>query len=100
MSIETNSLSHWFANLPSSQGACKDSDTYVKDSSDFAKRVHEVDVHTWDRMVSLDKVSLFTWVPIDEALEVMSTLLWNDETLEERTNIATSDFCQNSVVCN
>ena len=53
-----------------------------------------MDVHTGD---SFDKVSLFTRVPIDE---VISTLLRNDETLEERSSIATSDIGQNSVVCN
>ena len=47
-----------------------------------------MDLHTEDRMVSFDLVSLFTKVP---ALEEISTLLCNDDTLEEHTTISMND---------
>ena len=44
--------------------------------------------------LSFDVVSLFTKVLIDGALQVISTLLAQDESLEERTSITVPDICQ------
>ena len=44
-------------------------------------------------MVSFDVVSLFTKVPLDDALQSISTLLFNDEKLEEQT-ISANAICQ------
>ena len=45
-------------------------------------------------MVSFDVVSLFTKVPLKEALEHISDILAADETLEEQTNIPLDAICQ------
>ena len=50
-------------------------------------------------MVSFDVVSLFTKVPVDEALEVITTLLCKDDTLEEHTTISMSDICHLTKLC-
>jgi hypothetical protein len=88
MPFATNSLSHWLTNIPLAKELARiltplqgKNDTHVKDSSDFAKWVHEMDVHTGDRMMSFDVVSLFTRVPVDEALEAISALLHKDENI-------------------
>ena len=48
-----------------------------------------------DKMVSFVIVDLYTNVSIDDALEVISTLLHDDSPLEEctRTSISTSNIC-------
>jgi len=50
-------------------------------------------------LVSFDVVSLFTRVPVDEALEVISELLLQDETLPERTTIPAPDLCHLIELC-
>ena len=50
-------------------------------------------------MVSFDVVSLFTCVPIDEALKVIEQRLNEDETLMERTSIPVEDICALTELC-
>ena len=47
-----------------------------------------------DLMVSFNVVSLFTKVPIEEALEIIHTQLQEDQILEERTNIPPDQICR------
>ena len=49
-------------------------------------------------MVSFDVVSLFTKVPLDDALQSILTLLFNDEKLEEQT-ISANAICQLTKLC-
>ena len=57
--------------------------THVKNSAEFAQKIREVELMEGDVMISFDVVSLFTKVPIDGALQVISTLLAQDDSLEE-----------------
>ena len=50
-------------------------------------------------MVSFDVVSLFTKVPVDDALQAIFTLLTQDETLDERTTIPVPDICALTELC-
>lgn len=50
-------------------------------------------------MLSFDVVSLFTKVPIAEALVTISDLLSQDESLEERTAIPAEDICALTELC-
>ena len=50
-------------------------------------------------MVSFDVVSLFTKVPLNEALVSISELLAQDESLGERTNIPPDAICQLTETC-
>lgn len=50
-------------------------------------------------MVSFDVVNLFTKLPITEALEAISTLLSQDDSLEDRTAIPPEDICTLTELC-
>ena len=58
-----------------------------------------MEMEVGDRMVSFDIVSLYTNVPIDDALDVISCLLHDDSTLEDRTAISVADICQLTELC-
>ena len=68
------------------------SETSITNTGEFIERLKKVDISSGDMMVSFDVVSLFTQVPLKEAMEVISTRLEQDETLEERTNIPVHDI--------
>ena len=52
-----------------------------------------------DVMVSFDVVNLFTSVPVDEALQVISNQLQQDKTLRDRTNIPIPELCHLVELC-
>ena len=49
--------------------------------------------------VSFDVISLFTRVPLDDALQAISSLLTNDDILEERTCIPADEICSHIKLC-
>ena len=57
------------------------------------QRIAQTPLSESDIMVSFDVVSLFTIVPVEEALQVISNLLHQDETLMDRTAISAPDLC-------
>jgi hypothetical protein len=59
-------------------------DSYVQDSADLVRKLSDLDFPK-GQFVSLDVVSLFTNVPIDETLEVFRELLLGDASLKERS---------------
>jgi len=73
--------------------------SFVKNSSDFARRVLESMFEEEDRMFSFDIVSLFTKVPVDEAIDIISSRLAQDNTLDERTTMPPGTICQLTKLC-
>ena len=71
----------------------------VKNSSHFVQQLREVQVDQDDTLVSFDVVSLFTKVPIDEAMEVVAMRLKDDDTLVERTSIPADDIISLASLC-
>ena len=68
-------------------------------TGEFIERLKKVNISSDDMMVSFDVVSLFTQVPLKEAMEIISTRLEQDETLEERTNIPVHDIRHLTEIC-
>lgn len=58
-----------------------------------------MNIQEGDKMVSFDGVSLFTKVHINAALEVISSLLANDESIEDRTSIPAPEVCSLVELC-
>ena len=73
--------------------------SFVKDSSEFARRMRETRFDENDRLVSFDVVSLFTKVPIAEAIDVIAEHLHQDETLGDRTTLSPETICQLMKLC-
>ena len=59
----------------------------VRNSIHFVQLLRDIRIEPNDRMVSFDVVNLFTKVPINEAISIVSYLLHKDTTLVERTNL-------------
>ena len=74
-------------------------DSYVKDSSAFVERISQTTILESHVLVSFDVVSLFTRVPVDEALDAIPELLLQDKTLPERTTIPVPDLCRLIELC-
>ena len=75
------------------------SESSIKNSVDFAERARNTILKENEKMVSFDVVSLFTRVPVAEALDVISHRLQEDETLDERTGLPPSEICQATELC-
>ena len=73
--------------------------SFVKNSSEFAQQVRNIDLQQDETLISFDVVSLFTRVPIDDALQTISTRLTQDDTLEDRTAIPIPDICRLTELC-
>ena len=73
--------------------------SFVKNSAEFANRIRKEPVTDGDMMVSFDVVSLFTRVPVDDALQSISILLFKDNTLYECTTIDADNICSLTELC-
>ena len=77
------SLSKYIASMISPLAGKTDS--FIKDSAHFVDLVKDIKLSEDEIMISFDVKSLFTNVPITEAVEVIHGMLKSDDTLEERT---------------
>ena len=72
---------------------------FVRNSVEFANRIRREIVDSRDVTVSFDVVSLFTRVPLNDAVQCISGPLALDDSLEERTSIPAHDICQMVELC-
>ena len=75
------------------------SPSHVKNSADFVGQIRQASLEETDVIASFDVASLFTRVPVNEALVVISQRLQNDATLKDRTNIDVPDLCTLVELC-
>ena len=75
------------------------SESFVKNSGEFAKEIRGKQIDDETTMVSFDVVSLFTKVPLQEAMTHISDLLHADDALEERTTIPPDVICKLIEIC-
>ena len=75
------------------------SPSLVKNSANFVDQIHQASLEETDVMASCDVASLFTRVPVNEALVVIYQHLQNDATLKERTNINIPNLCTLVELC-
>ena len=58
-------------------------ETQVKNSAEFVGRIREKELREGEIMISFDVMSLFTKVPIQEAMQAIHSRLLQDESLED-----------------
>ena len=63
-------------------------DSHVKNSKHFVEVMAGLRVEKGEMLVSFDVTSLFTNVPVDEAVQVIHDKLQGDETLADRTTLS------------
>lgn len=76
-----------------------ETDSYVKDSRHFKQIMTEEKLEPEELLVSFDVTSLFTNIPVDEAVEVTRMLLQGDETLGERTALSAENIAELLKLC-
>ncbi|PNF14821.1 hypothetical protein B7P43_G06341, partial [Cryptotermes secundus] len=75
------------------------SGSFVKNSGHFIELLKSVNLRRHDMLASFDVVSLFTNVPVDEALQVIRSRLSNDNTLAERSVLKVEAIMELLDVC-
>jgi hypothetical protein len=72
---------------------------FVRNSQHFTELLDKFRVQTTDILVSFDVVSLFTYVPINEALQVIWNKLSLDDTLPNWSSLHIEDIMELLEVC-
>ncbi|XP_013380543.1 uncharacterized protein LOC106151709 [Lingula anatina] len=67
---------------------------HVLNSKDFVDKVKDIILGPHEALVSYDVSALFTSVPVDDALKVISSRLTLDPTLNGRTNLSVEDITE------
>ena len=75
------------------------SNSYIKNSEHFAKKIDNISLNSCDLIVSFDVKNLFTNVPINEVMSRVQVLLDADESLEDRTTMSPATICQLTELC-
>jgi hypothetical protein len=75
------------------------SESFVKNSGHFLQLLKSVILQSPDALVSFDVVSVFTNVPVDEALQAIRNELYNDVTLTERSVLKVEAVMELLEVC-
>ncbi|XP_062849575.1 uncharacterized protein LOC134311850 [Trichomycterus rosablanca] len=72
---------------------------HIQNTMDFVDKVKGVIIETEETMVSYDVTSLFTCIPVAEAVEVVRRKLQGDPTRSTRTTLTTDQVCTLLELC-
>ncbi|MDA8031702.1 MAG: reverse transcriptase domain-containing protein, partial [Alphaproteobacteria bacterium] len=73
--------------------------SFVKNSTHFVETISSVKIDSKDCLVSFDVKSLFTQVPVEDALVIIKDRLEHDESLSERTAMTPQQVCSLTELC-
>ena len=65
---------------------------HTKNAKDFARDVREIRIEPDEELQSYDVSALFTSVPVDKAVELITEKLEEDQTLRDMTLLAPDDI--------
>ena len=71
----------------------------VQNSRDFAEEIRGIQLENDEVLASFDVSSLFTNVPVNEAVEVIQERLIEDETLQGRTDLSPVEIADLLYTC-
>jgi hypothetical protein len=71
----------------------------MKNSNHFVQLLNTVTIQSNDILVSFDVVSMFTNIPVDEALDVINSELQKDDTVESRSCLQRGPIMELLDVC-
>ena len=74
-------------------------DSFVRNSADFANKIKEVKLLTGETITSYDVTSLFTCIPLDGIVAAIRKRLEDDETLPSRTPLSVDNICDMLTMC-
>ena len=75
---------------------------YVHNTQDFIQQIKDIKLEEDQCMISYDVKALFTSVPIQPAISIMTKLLEEDQELQQRTSLSVNnitsllEFCMKS----
>ena len=73
--------------------------SFVKNSAHFVEKISSVKIDSNDCLVSFDGKSLFTQVPVQDALVIIKDRLERDESLSNRTAMTPQQVCSLTELC-
>ena len=73
--------------------------SFVKNSAHFVEKISSVKIDSNDCLVSFDVKSLFTQVPVRDALVIIKDRLEHDESLSNRTAMTPQQVCSLTELC-
>ena len=71
----------------------------MKNSAHFVEKISSVKIDSNDCLVSFDVKSLFTQVPVQDALGIIKDRLEHDESLSDRTAMTPQQVCSLTELC-
>jgi hypothetical protein len=71
----------------------------VKKSQHFIKSIQDIDLQNEDSLVSFGAVTLFTNVPVEEALQVIRNRLNKDSSFQERSLLQVDGVTELLYIC-
>ena len=74
-------------------------DSHIKNSVHFVQRIQDIKLDDKDLLVSFDVTSLFTCVPIDNAMKIVAMRREEDDDLEDRTTLSPESICYLTELC-